>query len=54
MKNMEVMNSIQNEKIKEIASENIPAIDAEATEVMKAKRIAIDQPNTEVKFDPLR
>lgn len=54
MKNLKVMDEIQNEKRKEIAEGGNPAISDETREVMSRKKISIDQPYTEVKFDPLR
>lgn len=54
MKDINVMNSIQNEKVKEITRDGNPAISSETQSVLAGKRIAIDQPYTEVKYDPLR
>lgn len=54
MKDLKIMDSIQNEKAKEISEKGNPAINAETKEVFSAKKIAIDQPYTEVKYDPLR
>lgn len=54
MKDLHVMGEIQKEKAREITENGNPAISAETTEVLSSKKIAIDQPYTEVKFDPLR
>lgn len=54
MKDINTMSSIQNEKSKEIIETGKPEISREIEEVFSRKRIAIDQPYTEVKYDPLR
>lgn len=54
MKDLKVMGEIQEEKAKEISEDGNPAISEETKEVLSRKRIAIDQPYTEVKYDPLR
>lgn len=54
MKELKVMDAIQNEKAREISENGNPAISEETEEVLASKKIAIDQPYTEVKFDPLR
>lgn len=54
MKDLKIMYEIQNEKAKEITENGNPAISEETEKVLSKKKIAIDQPYTEVKFDPLR
>lgn len=54
MKDLIIMSAIQVEEQKAINKAGIPALDAEGAAVMSAKRVAIDEPNTEVKQDPLR
>lgn len=54
MKNISVMNSILHEKQKEVTKDGIPMLNTEIEKVASRKRIAIDEPNTVVKQDPLR
>lgn len=54
VKDLKVMNNVQKEKAKEISKNGNPEISGETEKVLSCKRIAIDQPYTEVKYDPLR
>ena len=54
MKDVKIMKDIQESTRKRIEEVGNPALDAEGEAVMGVKRIAIDEPNTKVKYDPLR
>lgn len=54
MKNVKIMKEIQESTRKKIDEVGNPKLDSEGQAVMGVKRIAIDEPNTKVKYDPLR
>lgn len=54
MHDIRTMAAVQSQKSREIERTGNPALDAEGVRVMKEKRMAIDEPASEVKYDPLR
>lgn len=54
MKDLNIMNTVMHEKAKDIVKNGNPVMDEENEKVFERKRISIDQPYQEVKFDPLR
>lgn len=54
MADVKVMSQIQNEKRAEIETNGNPPLNAEGEAIKCHSRVALDEPPTEAKVDPLR
>ena len=54
MRDLEIMDTIQKQKVKDIAAKGLPPLDPEGREMAEHKRSTFDLPTNAVKVDPLR
>lgn len=54
MKDLDTMDTIQKQKVKDIVTGGLPPLDPEGIEMAEHKRATFDLPTNAVKVDPLR
>jgi len=54
MKDLNTMDTIQKQKVKDIVAKGLPPLDTEGRKMAEYKRATFDLPTNAVKVDPLR